>query len=34
MNLEEKFIAIIEKKYNELNSGKGILDKFSKIRHF
>ena len=34
MNLEEIFIKIIEKKYNELNLGKDFTKKFSKIRSF
>ncbi len=34
MNLEEKFIEIIEKKHRELNLGKDYNNKFSKIRDF
>ncbi len=34
MNLEQKFIEIIERKHNELNLGKDYSQKFSKIRDF
>lgn len=34
MNLEQKFIEIIERKHRELNLGKDYSQKFSKIRDF
>lgn len=34
MNLEKKFVEIIERKHNELNLGKDYNQKFSKIRDF
>ncbi len=34
MNLEEKFVEIIERKHRELNLGKDYSQKFSKIRDF
>jgi len=34
IDLEQKFIEIIERKYQELNLGKDCVQKFSKIRNF
>ena len=34
MNLEEKFLEIIERKHKELNLGKNYNEKFSKVRDF
>jgi len=34
MNLEQKFIEIIERKHRELNLGKDYSHKFSKIKDF
>jgi|GEM_PF-1882971 len=34
MNLEDKFLEIIERKHKELNLGKNYNEKFSKVRDF
>lgn len=34
MNLEDKFLEIIERKHKELNLGKDYNQKFSKIKDF
>ena len=34
MNLEDKFLEIIERKHKELNLGKNYNENFSKVRDF